>query len=219
MESIRDTILNIKGHLYERVSSPFLLTFTMVLFYYYWPILFISFDDKLDSKLKIEQIKEIICEISTSDRIFSCLSFLPMFIYIILLVVFTMVMYSSLFIVGTAIREYQFKLSKTVKKMLDTDYVNSKTYADILNNYENQFAEMDKKINNKTLEFQRLKKIIQLDEKERNLFYKMLEKNGYLDFEELSPEEKNFMDKIHNKGICGKSSTSYVLNSEYNYLK
>lgn len=219
MESIRDTILNIKGHLYERITSPFLLTFTIVLFYYYWPIIFISLDDKLDSKLKIEQIKEIICEVSTADRIFNWLDYFPMYIYAILLVIVTMIIYSLLFIIGTSIRELQYNLSKRVKKSLDIDYVNSKIYADVLKNYENQFEEMSNKINNKTQELQNLKKIIRLTEDERKLFYKMLENDGHLNSKGLIPDEKKIMEKIYNKGICSNSDTNYVLNSNYKGLK
>ncbi|AXX90499.1 hypothetical protein CKA55_12805 [Arcobacter suis] len=216
MESIKDTILNIKGHLYERVTSPFLLTFIIVLFYYYWPVIFISFDDKLDSKLKIEQIKEIICEVSTADRIFNWLDYFPMYIYAILLVIVTMIIYSLLFVVGTYIREFQYYLSKRVKKSLDIDYVNSKDYADVLKNYENQFEEMSNKISNKTHEIQNFKKIIRLTEDERKLFYRILENNGSLDFEKLSDDEKKIMEIIGSKGICAKSNTAYVLTSNYN---
>jgi len=212
MNTLKDSLLSIKGHLYERISSPFLLTFILVLMYCYWPIIFIAFDDTLDAASKIVCIQKYIEDFSISiDG--------TVYYYLFKLVICAMVSYAGLFILGIGIKEIQMWISKYIKKTLDSDYVNSKEYADILTKYEEQYSAMTNKMNKEIAMVQNLKKVIRLNDKERKAWDKLIDNDSTISIKTLTADEESTYIELHKKGLVSKSENDYLITSNYDKLK
>lgn len=208
MESIKELMLNIKGYLYERINSPFLYTFAMVIVYFYWPVIFYMFDSKLDSTSKIKLIQEFSTNIDFKYELF---------IDIVVLTILLMVIYSILFTIGVFVREFQFYISKKIKKWLDIDFVNSKKYAEVIGKLESQVLKLNEKNYNKDLEIYSYISIINLTPEERELFNKVRATNS-IDENSLSENQKQLYEKLHIKQIFMKTNNSYSLSSNFSKL-
>lgn len=208
MESIKELMLNIKGHLYERINSPFLYTFVIIIVYYYWPVILYIFDSKLDSISKIKLIQEFSTNID--------LKYEP-FIDMVFLAILLMVIYSILFTIGVFVREFQFYISKKIKKWLDVDFVNSKKYAEVISKLERQVAELYEKNHNKDLEINSYITVVNLTPEEIELFNYVRSIN-YIDENELSEYQRELCRKLHIKQIFMKTNNSYSLSSNFSKL-
>ncbi|MDY0051059.1 MAG: hypothetical protein RBR65_00845 [Aliarcobacter sp.] len=208
MESIKELMLNIKGHLYERINSPFLYTFVIIIVYYYWPVILYIFDSKLDSISKIKLIQEFSTNID--------LKYEP-FIDMVFLAILLMVIYSILFTIGVFVREFQFYISKKIKKWLDVDFVNSKKYAEVISKLERQVAELYEKNHNKDLEINSYITVVNLTPEEIELFNYVRSINS-IDENELSEYQRELCRKLHIKQIFMKTNNSYSLSSNFSKL-
>jgi hypothetical protein len=208
VESIKELMLNIKGHLYERINSPFLYTFVIIIVYYYWPVILYIFDSKLDSISKIKLIQEFSTNID--------LKYEP-FIDMVFLAILLMVIYSILFTIGVFVREFQFYISKKIKKWLDVDFVNSKKYAEVISKLERQVAELYEKNHNKDLEINSYITVVNLTPEEIELFNYVRSINS-IDENELSEYQRELCRKLHIKQIFMKTNNSYSLSSNFSKL-
>lgn len=208
MESIKELMLNIKGYLYERIYSPFLYTLVIVIVYFYWPIIFYMFDSKLDSTSKIKLIQEFSTNIDFKYELF---------VDIVVLTIMLMAIYSILFTIGVFVREFQFYISKKIKKWLDIDFVNSKKYAEVIGKLESQVFKLNEKNYNKDLEIYSYISIINLTPEERELFNHVRAINS-IDENSLSLDQKQLCEKLHIKRIFMKTDNSYSLSSNFSKL-
>jgi hypothetical protein len=204
LNSFNEILLNIKGQFYERVKSPFLFTFMLVITYLYWPIIFISIDSRLSSNEKICAIQAVINEPTG-------LSFLA----IIGISILTMISFATLSTLGNFIGEAQSRISKEIRNRINVDYVNTKEYTATKEKLEEHSRTLADTIEKKDKAIRLLIVVSQFNEAEKVLFKKAIQNAGVLYKKYLSPEEIKLCDEIQIKaGVWGSNDTSYLVNGD-----
>jgi len=204
MKSFSDNILSIKGHLYERIGSPFSFTFLAVSFYYHWQILFITFDSSLSSTIKIMKIQTHIT--NTPESIW-CL---------LIITLGMMIVYSTFSYIGTVIRELQLRFAKKTRNHVNVDYLDAEENMEVVQKLKKHSESLQNSLLEQNKNIQYLHSIIRLNDKERDLFNKLLENEGEMLKSKLSTEENKIGDILHKQGIFSpigsKEGGKYMLN-------
>lgn len=208
MNSLKETMLDIKGHLYDRITSPFLFTFIVVIIYFYWPVVFTIFDSSLDSKAKIDIIKLYITENNQNIS------------YIVFYTICVLLSYAILNVIGISIKEAQIRCSKKIRAMISKDYIKTEEYRAVISSLNIQKDNLIEDANKKDNLIQRLIRLSHLDDKEKSLMKKLKQNGGQLEIESFKNEDKDILEKISKKQFIDRTDTHFTLRSEISsYIK
>lgn len=207
MNTISEAINNVKALLHDRINSPFISTFLFVFLFHYWPVLFLSFDSKMNTEEKIEAINKFIK-----------LEQNPGIAELVLCTMITIVIIAVLSIVAYFIKEFSESINKKIRNKINPDYINSKKYTETVNNLTFQINELTESNLEKDGRIRQFIRLINLDDNKKELLLKANKNGGELEKSELSENEVNLCEQLSQDGIMGRSANSYSIHKQFSVL-
>ncbi len=204
MSAVSEAIRNIKAMLYDRVSSPFLQTFFLVITYHYWPIIFTATDYRLTSAQKIDAIN-IILETNGAPGVVE--------------LVFTTLV-ATFLIAGFSVIAYFAKgvaegLNKQIRNKFNPDYVNSAKYTEALSSLSDNITYLTESNSSKDQRIGMLVLIASLSDREKFILQQANENGGLYYFSQYREGDEELCKVMHERSLLGMSNDHWrVTNKE-----
>lgn len=204
MSAVSEAIRNIKALLYDRVSSPFLQTFFLVITYHYWPIIFTATDSRLTSSQKIDAINIILKNQEApgvAELVFTTL------VATFLIAVFSVIAY---FAKGVA-----EGFNKRIRNKFNPDYVNSAKYTEALSSLSDNVTYLTESNSSKDQRIGMLSLLASLSDREKCILQKANANGGTYYFSQYREGDERLCEAMHQRGLFGKSHDHWtVMNKE-----